>query len=185
MSLYDLLEKYSWDGVKGYHFQFDQKCVASGKSIYLPQGWRNLDSELTASKCSAHPLQRSTLTQGPSRQGSYPRRITQLPLRDNPFPDSYLQQNPSTNPLLGVHDRRPMNHAFLVRKDSGTRNTAIIPTTGQAGRNWNYRECRTTNCSHQHICIVCGNNHKSVQCAQGATSLSLQAPAHTSGYQGR
>jgi len=25
MNLYDLLEKYTWDGVKGYHFQFHRK----------------------------------------------------------------------------------------------------------------------------------------------------------------
>ena len=185
MSVYDLLEKYSWDGVKGYHFQFHRKRVASGKSIYLPQGWRNLDSELIASRCFAHPLQRSTWTQGPSRQGSYPRRITELPLRENPFPHGYLQQNPTPNLLSGVHDRRPTNLASLIQKDSATGNTGITSTTGQVCRNWNYRECRTTNCRHQHICIACGNNHKSVQCAQGATSLALLAPAHTSRYQGR
>ena len=56
MSLYDLLEKYRWDGVKGYHFQFHRKRVAGGKSIYLPQEWRQLDSELIASKCIAHSI---------------------------------------------------------------------------------------------------------------------------------
>ena len=49
MNLYDLLEKYTWDGVKGYHFQFHRKWVASGQSIYLPQDWRQIDSELIAS----------------------------------------------------------------------------------------------------------------------------------------
>ena len=34
MNMYDLLEKYAWEGVKAYHFQFHQKRVASGKSIY-------------------------------------------------------------------------------------------------------------------------------------------------------
>ena len=33
MNLYDLLEKYTWEGVKSYHFQFHRKRVASGKSI--------------------------------------------------------------------------------------------------------------------------------------------------------
>ena len=36
-NLYDLLEKYTWDGVKSYHFQFHRKRVASGKNIYEPQ----------------------------------------------------------------------------------------------------------------------------------------------------
>ena len=36
MNLYYLLEKYTWERVKSYHFQFYQKSVVSGKSIYLP-----------------------------------------------------------------------------------------------------------------------------------------------------
>lgn len=33
MNLCDLVEKYAWEGVKAYHFQFHQDRVASGKSI--------------------------------------------------------------------------------------------------------------------------------------------------------
>ena len=55
MNLYDLLEKYTWDGVKAYHFQFHRKSVASGKSIYYPREGRHIDSELIASRCFAHP----------------------------------------------------------------------------------------------------------------------------------
>jgi len=36
MNCYDLLEKYTWEGVKSYHFQIHQKQVASGKHIYHP-----------------------------------------------------------------------------------------------------------------------------------------------------
>ena len=60
MSLYDLLEKYTWEGVRSYHFQFHRKRVASGKNIYQPIGWRQLDSELVASRCFAHPIMRAT-----------------------------------------------------------------------------------------------------------------------------
>lgn len=56
MSLYDLFEKYTWEGVKGYHFQFHRKRVAGGESIYLSQELRQLDSELIALKCFAHTL---------------------------------------------------------------------------------------------------------------------------------
>ena len=35
MTLYDLLEKYTWEGVRSYLFQFHRKRVASGKSICL------------------------------------------------------------------------------------------------------------------------------------------------------
>ena len=44
MNLYQLLEKYNWDGVRAYQFQFHRKRVASGKNIYLPVEWRTLDS---------------------------------------------------------------------------------------------------------------------------------------------
>ncbi|PUU76045.1 hypothetical protein B9Z19DRAFT_1130364 [Tuber borchii] len=59
MNLYDLLEKYTWDGVKAYHFQFHRKRVTSGNSIYLPSEFQQLDSELIASKCFAHPIIRT------------------------------------------------------------------------------------------------------------------------------
>ena len=39
MNLYELLEKYTWDGVKAYHFQFHRKRVAGGKNLYHPQEW--------------------------------------------------------------------------------------------------------------------------------------------------
>jgi len=56
MNLYELLEKYTWDRVKSYHFQFHRKRVASGKNIYKPREWQLLDSELVASRCFAHPI---------------------------------------------------------------------------------------------------------------------------------
>ena len=34
INLYDLLEKYSWEGVRSYHFQFHRKRVASRRNIY-------------------------------------------------------------------------------------------------------------------------------------------------------
>jgi len=37
MNLYQLLERYTWDGVKTYHFQYHRKRVASGKNIYEPR----------------------------------------------------------------------------------------------------------------------------------------------------
>ena len=63
MNLYELLEKYSLDGVRSYHFQFHRKRVASGKNIYQRAEWRTLDSELVASKCFAYPASRVPWTQ--------------------------------------------------------------------------------------------------------------------------
>ena len=59
MNLYDLLEKYTWEGVKAYHFQFHRKRVAGGKSINLGSEWQQIDSELIASKCFAHAIPRN------------------------------------------------------------------------------------------------------------------------------
>ena len=81
INLYDLLEKYTWHGVKGYHFQFHRKRVASGRSIYLPQDWRQINSELSASKCFSHPVQRNTWNQNQTRPTLFPQRISELPLR--------------------------------------------------------------------------------------------------------
>ena len=55
MNLYDFLEKYTWDGVTAYNFQFHRKPVPSGKGIYYPTDWRHIDSELIASKCFIRP----------------------------------------------------------------------------------------------------------------------------------
>jgi len=52
MNLYDLLETYREDGVKAYHFQLHSKRVAGGNSIYYPNDWRQIDSELIVSKCA-------------------------------------------------------------------------------------------------------------------------------------
>jgi len=61
MNLYNLLEKYSWDGVQSYHFPFHQERVARGTSIYQQAEWRQLGSELVASKwfTDPAPLQQS------------------------------------------------------------------------------------------------------------------------------
>jgi len=63
MNLYDLLEKYAWEGVKAYHFQFHVKQVTRGKAIDQGTEWRQLDSELIASKCFAHSATRATWAQ--------------------------------------------------------------------------------------------------------------------------
>jgi len=49
MDLYDLLERYTWEGVRSYHLQFHRKRVAAGKNIYQRIKSRQLDSELLAS----------------------------------------------------------------------------------------------------------------------------------------
>jgi len=55
ITLYNLLERYTWEGVKVYHFQFHRNLVASGRSLYLPSEWQQLDRELLASKFFGKP----------------------------------------------------------------------------------------------------------------------------------
>ena len=90
MNLYDLLEKYTWEGVKSYHFQFHRKRVASGKNIFQPMEWHQLDSELIASKCFAHPVPHP----------SWPQTIKTLPggtrsTSTTPYPQADRRSNPS------------------------------------------------------------------------------------------
>ena len=56
MNLYDLLEKYTWEGVKAYYFQFHRKRVASGKTIDLASEWQQIESEQIATKYCAHAI---------------------------------------------------------------------------------------------------------------------------------
>ena len=55
MTLHELAERYTWEGVKAYHFQFHRKRIPSGKEVYYPDDWRKLDPELIASKCFLFP----------------------------------------------------------------------------------------------------------------------------------
>ena len=157
MNLYDLLEKYTWDGVKAYHFQFHRERVASGKGIYYPREWRHIDSELIASRCFAHPqIPRSQRTSSQNRIASFPRRYYELPIRETHF---------STAPLH-------TSHSISTATQAGNRS---VPITTQVCRNWNYPECRSAYCRNQHICINCSSNHKASQCTQGNTALTHSA----------
>jgi len=85
MNLYELLEKYTWEGMKGYHFQFHRKRVASGQSIYLPQDWSQIDSKLITSKCFSHPVQGNIWKQTQTGPTVFLHRISKLPLREYQF----------------------------------------------------------------------------------------------------
>ena len=154
MNLYDLLEKYAWDRVKAYHFQFHRKRVASGKNIYLGTEWRLLDSELIASKCFAHPVQRALWTQSTKPAPAPTRRTQELAIRDN-IPRQAYNSTGTNTPL--VHSQ-PQHH----RTNTGSTLTPMQPC-----RNWNYRECRNSQCCYHHTCITCGSNHRASQCPSG------------------
>ena len=136
MNLYDLLEKYAWEGVKAYHFQFHRKRVASRKGIYQANEWRLLDSELIASKCFAHPAPRGPWTQKNKPILAAPRRVHDLPICKN-IPGQSC-------PAAGTTHLPPYNPPHIARTNAG-----LSSTKPQPCRNWNYRECQTIPCRYQ------------------------------------
>ena len=181
MNLYYLLEKYTWDGVKGYHFQFHRKRVASGQSIYLPQDWRQIDSELIASKCFSHPAQKNTWNPTLTRPNIFPQRLSELPLREYQFGPNRVSQGVSAHPYATLPERRQIQYPAHPANSSLSTPPGPAQSTPQACRNWNYRDCRTVNCRHLHMCITCGNSHKlhSVHSEATQTASSRKPPAAT------
>jgi len=135
MNFYDLLEKYTSEGVRAYHFQFHRKRVASGKNRFNPTEWRVLDSELVASKCFAHPTPRLTWSQN---------HKTTLPMSRRHY-DTVSGENAQagTNPY---HDMGPVNSYggpeqrgnFPRHLLGQTSLAAAAGRTTQACRNWNH-----------------------------------------------
>lgn len=150
MNLHDLLEKYTWQGVKSYHFQFHRKRIASGKEIYYPDDWRKLDLELIASKCFIFPPPAAST----SRNWPYHSRSTGT---GNTLGHSdTTTSTPSTVPPLG----------YMALAHSRTPHTGGV---NSACRNWNYRECQVQHCRYTHVCISCGSSHRASQCPKGAS----------------
>jgi len=152
--MYDLLEKYAWEGVKAYHVHFHQKRVASGKSIYHASEWRLCDSKLVASKCFAHTAPRGPWPQSTKPAAGSLRRIHELPIREN---------------LLGqAHQPVGSSLASAFSQSQHARgSTGSVPAIAPPCRNWNYGERRITPCRYQHACISCGSNHYPAQCPTG------------------
>ena len=150
MNLHDLLEKYSWQGVKGYHFQFHRKRIASGKEIYFPDDWRKLDLELIATKCFLFPTPATSTTRFWPNQ-------TRSGFTGQVFGPPAGSPGVATGPLVG-----PM----------AVPNSRIIQTSSQSSvcRNWNYWECRVQHCRYLHVCISCGASHRVAQCQRGASA---------------
>ena len=159
MNLYDLLEKYTWDGVKAYHFQFHRKRVASGKDIYHPSEWRQLDSQLIASKCFAYPALRP------------------------PWPTTVkppLSQARSANVAPFSHTERRSNFSYQAppATSAATHSHLPQPPAPQPCHNWNFRECNLPHCRYQHCCLTCGSSHRILHCTL-RTSSSSQVPRNS------
>jgi len=170
MNLYDLLEKYTWEGVKAYHFQFHRKRVASGKSIYQPTEWRQLDSELVASKCFAYPVPRAQWSQIPRGVQGFSRRAHEPSGRENLGSPLYPPAAAGTASAISSFDRRGnYNSSFPTASYTPLPTMGTSPITAQACRNWNFRECRSASCRYQHTCATCGSNHRSPQCLSGGS----------------
>ena len=176
MNLYDLLEKYAWEAVKSYHFQFHRKRVASGKNIYQPAEWRQLDSELVASKCFAHPAPRPTWLQGQKTTVPAARRIYELPIRDNHTASGYPSSAATpSNPLTSLERRISQHNPQSTSTFPSSLGTGASTLTTQTCRNWNFRECRSVVCRYHHCCVSCGGNHRVSQCTTGGSGPVYQS----------
>ena len=170
INLYNLLEKYTWEGVKSYHFQFHRKRVASGKSIYHPIDWRQLDSELVASKCFAHPVPQPTWIQTRKLVPSQQQRTFELPIRDLAPGPAYMNLGPTGHTAYPNAKCCPNYYKAVLPSSS-----MVAPSGGfqynpvPACRNWNYRDCHSTQCRYQHSCITCTGSHRAAQCPSGCT----------------
>jgi len=161
MNLYDLLEKYTWEGVKAYHFQFHWKSVASGKNIFQPTEWRQLDSQLIAAKYFAHPALRA----------AWPR----LP---NPIPGE--TRLTGTAPYPSAERRSNYSLPTSISSITAMPSTLPQPPIAQSCRNWNFRECKLAQCRYQDSCITCGSSHRASQCTLGNNNLlHTQRNAHS------
>ena len=177
MNLYDLLKKYTWEGVKDHHFQFHWKRVAGGKSIYLTSEWQQIASELIASKCFAHAIPRNTWTQGPAQILPQSCRIFELPLRvSTPRGGHTYPTTHHTSSYEGGEGREAYTISNQVNRTAAAASFPPIPNS-QICRNWNIRECRITHCRYQHICITCSSNHQSSQCTQEANTMAVTSAA--------
>jgi len=180
MNLYDLLEKYEWEGVKAYHFQFHRKRVASGQSIYHGTECRQLDSELIASKCFAHPAPRPTWTQNHKLAPAPTRRFSELPIRES-LPGHGYSSTPfsphTTAPYSAPEYRTHYGHSVASPANARIP-TGTAPLPFQACSNWHFRECRSMQCRYRHSRISCGSNHRAPQCPSGDSTGQL-LPSYT------
>jgi len=145
MNLYDLLEKYTWNGVKAYRLEFDRKRVAGGNGIYYPNDWRHIDTELIVSKCFAHPyITRQAWPTSQNRPASCPHRANELPIQESHPVPAFPQASSTPTMSYGLPDRRGNSYSTgypsttVALSSNGTGQT-----TTQVCRKWNYCECRS------------------------------------------
>ena len=175
MNIYELLEKYTWDGVKAYHFQFHHKRVAGGKNLYHPQEWCHVDAELVTSKCFAHPIPRPSWPQNFKPAATQAWRTFDLPIRESP-PSSFHSNtgHSATYP----HTERRANYPHTAASTGNMSQSVSQPAAnGPPCRNWNHRDCHTIPCRYQHSCIICSGSHQAPQCTTGNKGLS-HLPCH-------
>ena len=159
MNLHDLLERYAWEGVTAYHFQFHRKRIASGNEVYYPDDWRRIDAELIASKCFLYPSPNINRNWGSERGHSFGRGHQSLA-------SSFTQNQPPA--ALGTADQTVAPpHPPDIQTSRGP-----LSQHGPC-RNWNYRECRAPYCCFPHSCIGCGGSHRVALCAANTGSRGV------------
>lgn len=181
MNLYNLLEKYTWDGVKSYHFQFPRKRVASRKNIYEPKDWHQLDSELVASQCFAYPAPRATWSASLKQAHSQPRRAYELPIRESAPNSTYTYSGAAASSFFPSTESSTVSNQLVLTQARARLSGCSFPLgTAPPCQNWNFWECRLPQCSYQHACLSCGNSHKVSQYTIGTAAQSQ--PSRNANY---
>ena len=130
MNLHDLPERYTWEGVKAYHFQFHRKRIASGKEVYHPDEWCKLDPELIPSKCFLFPKPTSSYSRT-TPQGLFGQKVDHT---TGTGPGSYHHAAIGYSPVTSTI--ATPGSSFEARN---SRAGQWLPSS--SCRNWNYREC--------------------------------------------
>ena len=94
-----------------------------------------------------------------------PRRVYELPIREPgpgpsfTYPDSAASAFSSSAARRTNYHQSAISHTGMLATGGG-----VIPSIAPPCRNWNYRECCSSQCRYQHACITCGSGHKASQC---------------------
>ena len=173
MNLYELLEKYRWDAVKSYHFEFHRKRVARGNRIYEPRDWCQLDSELVASKCFAHPVPRSTCATSLKQVHPQSQRRYELAIRKSTSGSVYPYSGAAESTCFPSIESRIASHQpWFTLARTPTLGSSFPLGTAPPCLNLNYRKCRLAQCRYQYSCISYGKSDKAFQCTIGNKGLS-------------
>ncbi|RPA77899.1 hypothetical protein BJ508DRAFT_309744 [Ascobolus immersus RN42] len=149
-TLFRLTRSYSWPAARAYHFAFHQLRLDDSITVYDPNAWRKVDSDLVSEHC---------LTSFASTS-SQPK--TRVNYRSQPYP------SPSNSVAIPMSERVRFPQATSPRV-TGQRRQNLPVTRAFPGLCdfYNLRSgCRRDPCPWTHGCNRCGRlDHAAFQCS--------------------